>query len=64
MPHRRKREKGSFGSHFDELVKHFPDEKSVEPADHERSKDDRDFHDRLFAIAWRASHEGKNRGAD
>ena len=24
MPHRRRKQKGSFGGHFDELVKHFP----------------------------------------
>jgi hypothetical protein len=62
MPHRRKPEKGSFGGHFDELVKHFPHKQTAKFDDEEkRSKDDRDFHDRLFAIAWRASHEGKSR---
>jgi hypothetical protein len=63
MPHRRKREKGSFGAHFDELVKHFHEERTARSNDseNERSKDDRDFHDRLFEIAWRASHEGSRR---
>lgn len=61
MPHRRKPEKGSFGGHFDELVKHFHGEQAESGEDQQRSKDDRDFHDRLFAIAWRASHEGKSR---
>lgn len=25
MPHRRQNQKGSFGTHFDELVQHFPE---------------------------------------
>jgi hypothetical protein len=61
MPHRRKPEKGSFGGHFDELVKHFPGEHAERPNDQEQSQDDRNFHDRLFAIAWRASREGRSR---
>jgi hypothetical protein len=60
MPHRRKPEKGSFGGHFDELVKHFHGEQRDAAKDQEQSKEDRDFHDRLFAIAWRASHERKS----
>jgi hypothetical protein len=43
VPHHRRLRKGSFGSHFDELVKHFPDdqqERSSErdPTKHEEGK--------------------------
>ena len=58
MPHRRKPEKGSFGGHFDELVKHFPDEEPSEMDDDKHSKDeDRNVHNRLFESGWRRSRE-------
>ena len=57
MPGKRPVKKGSFGSHFDEVVKHFPhEESSVRDKARTRdkpSKDDGDIHDRLFESAWR-----------
>lgn len=56
MPHRRRVQKGSFGTHFDELVKHFPSGQDArekgrdEPA---RKEDKRSVHDKLFDSAWR-----------
>lgn len=52
MPHRRKPIKGSFGGHFDELVKHFPDEQASRDEEKQRSHD-RSVDDRLFERAWR-----------
>lgn len=59
MPHRRPRQRGSFGSHFDELVVQFPD-KHVPHAgaadDRERPRelqDKIDIHRLLFEHAWR-----------
>ena len=34
MPHRRQFQKGSFGGHFDELVKHFPHAPAVKFGSH------------------------------
>ena len=56
MPSRRQVKKGSFGSHFDEVVKHFPHEKPEPPPD--RGKDvsgdqDASVHDKLLESAWR-----------
>jgi hypothetical protein len=56
MPHRRKPVKGSFGGHFDELVKHFPAEHSNPHQDRKADRsdaDERSVHDRLFERAWR-----------
>jgi hypothetical protein len=59
MPHRRRVQKGSFGGHFDELVKHFPAEdrkryESAEPKARPRELQDRiDLHARLFDWAWK-----------
>jgi hypothetical protein len=62
MPHRRKPEKGSFGGHFDELVKHFPHEAPSKTDDKEDSDEkDHDVHDRLFESAWRRSREERPR---
>ena len=62
MPERRQVKKGSFGSHFDEVVKHFPhDELAQRDKDDGRrkpAKDDGNVHDRLFESAWQ-----KARGA-
>jgi hypothetical protein len=51
--------KGSFGSHFDELVKHFPDEATtgkLDPAkprmDPDALKEKIDIHALLFQQAW------------
>ena len=55
MPHRRSRNKGSFGGHFDELVTHFPE---ADASPKHRAKDDRklkekiDIHAALFEQAW------------
>ena len=56
MPGRRPVKKGSFGSHFDEVVTHFPHEPAKRgEADPRRkpSKDDGNVHDKLFETAWR-----------
>lgn len=58
MPHRRRVHKGSFGGHFDELVKHFrnhdqePQENAGAKAPDKR-KESGSVHDRLFETAWR-----------
>lgn len=58
MPHRRRVKKGSFGGHFDELVKHFNEKPSQSPEkDEDASKDERNVHDKLFESAWR--HDDK-----
>jgi hypothetical protein len=60
MPHRRKVRKGSFGSHFDELIDRFPkDGDTADPADKDESerKDRRHVNDRLFESAWRKAPE-------
>ena len=57
MPQRRRVQKGSFGSHFDELVKNFPHEPE-EPVREKRDRgndDPRHINDRLFESAWRNS---------
>jgi hypothetical protein len=59
MPGKRPVRKGSFGGHFDELVKHFPDDHPPK-ADDPPSKpklDTMDIHDRLFESAWRTARE-------
>jgi hypothetical protein len=55
MPNRRPRAKGSFGGHFDELVKHFPDDEAKPETedDGKRRKDKRHINDKLFESAWR-----------
>jgi len=53
MPHRRKPEKGSFGGHFDELVKHFAEQQTPKSREGYSSKDGENVHDRLFERAWR-----------
>ena len=67
MPHKRPVQKGSFGAHFDELVKHFPhspnDARSA-PAFSERRgenlKEKLDIHALLFERAWRLDSAPKN----
>ena len=64
MPHRRRKEKGSFGSSFDELIKVFPDEPSKDEtavkSDRSDQKDDRHINDRLFETAWRKAREPRS----
>ena len=61
MPHRRTVKKGSFGGHFDELVKHFPHDqpqtKTDESEERDRSEHDATIHDKLFERAWREARE-------
>jgi hypothetical protein len=56
--------KGSFGSHFDEVVKHFPHDEPANGEDADgRSKPgttDRNVHDKLFESAWRKAREGQS----
>ena len=59
MPHRRPRQKGSFGGHFDELVVQFPDKPASRkqgeaPAKRSvRLQEKIDIHRLLFERAWR-----------
>ena len=54
MPHRRRVKKNSFGGHFDDLVKHFPEQASKRrAADESVPEDEGNIHDRLFETAWR-----------
>lgn len=63
MPHRRPLQKGSFGSHFDELVAQFPAEAERPDAIDESGKRDPklqekiDIHALLFAQAWQVEGE-------
>ena len=66
MPNRRRREKGSFGGSFDELVKVFPDKPRKNggngPGQNETDgKDDRHINDKLFEAAWRKAREQRLR---
>jgi hypothetical protein len=59
MPGRRPDKKGSFGGHFDELVRVFEPEpvgKRDRP-EREKPKADENVHDRLFESAWRKTPE-------
>lgn len=63
MPHRRRVKKGSFGSHFDELVAQFPSPISPprpnEPMDRSSKLQEKlDIHTWLFERAWRIEDEG------
>ena len=52
--------KGSFGSHFDEVVKHFPAEATPRHkprGDRQPSSDDGNVHDKLFEAAWRKARD-------
>ena len=66
MPNRRRKEKGSFGGSFDELVKVFPDKprKNGGNGSDKREKgdqDDRHINDKLFEAAWRKAREEHQR---
>jgi len=58
MPHRRRVQKGSFGSHFDELISRFPTAEERPSGDKRPPKRDRklqekiDIHALLFEQAW------------
>ena len=65
MPHRRTEKKGSFGAHFDELVKHFPREAAAKrkPApDFRDLQEKRDIHSLLFERAWQMDRVEDDRG--
>lgn len=62
MPGRRPIKKGSFGAHFDEVVRHFPD--AALPSGQHRSSEEvralqekRDIHALLFERAWQLDRE-------
>ena len=60
MPRRRPDKKGSFGGHFDELVRVLepePAKKAERPDRRAPSVEDSNVHDRLFESAWRKSRE-------
>jgi hypothetical protein len=60
MPHRRNIEKGSFGGHFDELVKHFPGDRPAKATESGGgpAKDGRSIHALLFERASKSEPEG------
>ena len=61
MPAKRPVRKGSFGGHFDELVKHFPDEQRPvgEPLVELCSTQEMIQADCLFESTWRHAREGR-----
>jgi hypothetical protein len=60
MPHRRKARKGSFGSHFDELVTQFDGHQAPRQDDtSDASEKSRSVNDRLLERAWRGSTRGQ-----
>jgi len=65
MPNRRRKKKGSFGSHFDELVTVFPDKprrpQTNDSAREHSEADDRHINDKLFEAAWRKAREQRLR---
>jgi hypothetical protein len=63
MPGKRPVKKGSFGSHFDEVVKHFPHDKPHTRPDGGRDKSSAEgsVHDRLFESAWQNAGGGPHR---
>ena len=68
MPHRRRVKEGSFGAHFDEVVKHFP--QAPLPSENQRSSDEararqekRDIHALLFERAWNLERGSQDGGA-
>jgi hypothetical protein len=59
MPHRRRVKKNSFDGHFDDLVKHFPEQPSKnQETDESASKDERGISDCLFKSAWEQNGAG------
>jgi len=61
MSGKRLTKQGSFGGHFDELVKHFPHDKMGERRTHPPSarelQEKRDIHALLFEEAWKLDRE-------
>jgi hypothetical protein len=61
MPRKRPVKKGSFGGHFDELVKHFPNDLPTKAQPQPNPTTDlRDVHDRLFEGAWRQARRARD----
>lgn len=61
MPAKRPVRKGSFGGHFDELVKHFPNDRPAKAQPQPNPKTDLgDVHDRLLESARRQAREARN----
>lgn len=64
MPHRRRVQKGSFGSHFDELVVQFRADETQSPSGSRPAKrspklqEKIDIHALLFRQAWQLEDEG------
>jgi hypothetical protein len=63
LPHRRPRKRGSFGSHFDELVVQFREpapavESKRAPQRSKRLQEKIDVHSLLFRRAWQLDDEG------
>jgi hypothetical protein len=63
LPHRRPRKRGSFGSHFDELVVQFREpapavESKRAPLRPKRLQEKIDVHSLLFRRAWQLDGEG------
>ena len=52
MPHRRRALKGSFVTHFDELVSHFPAQPEPKHDRPPQLQERIDLHARLFRLAW------------
>lgn len=68
MPGRRPIKKGSFGAHFDEVVRHFPHAAlpggQQRPSEEARAlQEKRDIHALLFERAWRLDREHQDEGA-
>jgi hypothetical protein len=60
MPGKRPIKRGSFGGHFDELVKQFPHEQPGTRDDQARKPRDSvdgNIHDKLFESAWRKARD-------
>ena len=68
MPHRRPRKRGSFGSHFDELVEQFPHEPKTPQTDQSSERTAQfqeriDIHRALFERAWQMEDGADQRPA-
>lgn len=61
MPGKRPIKKGSFGGHFEELVKHFPhdarDQRTFNANDKRSLQEKRDIHALLFERAWQLEQQ-------
>ena len=65
MRQRQRDKKGSFGAHFDELVRHFPRDAPADrepPRDARELQEKRDIHALLFERAWQVDNRERNDG--